>query len=199
MIAVNDERQVFMRKPIAGCFFLAPLLCSAALAAQSAPRGFSEAAKEKLRGLRLLLPDANCSVSAPGAEWKWLASDAKPEKNYLCFNPKTGESYTVSIGVLHDEFSAHVREQVLAGARQAAERSGSKVGNEKCEPAQAPLPGKSWRLYYEVTFKEGIKIGVVLYLVQSAERALLTLQDSTTTGAESLAFAQFVRSLSLLK
>jgi hypothetical protein len=199
MIVVNDERQVPMRKPIAGCLLLAPLLCSAALAGQSAPKGFSEVPKEKLRGLRLLLADAGCSVAAPGAEWTWLASNAQPEKNFLCFNPKTGQSYTLSVGVLHDPFNDHVREQVLACARQAAEARGSKVANEKWAPVQTPLPGRSWRLYYEETFKEGIKLGVVLYLVQTAGPALLSLQDCTTTGAESPAFTQFVRSLSLLK
>jgi len=188
-----------MQALIAGCFSLLPLLCGVALAAQSAPKGFTEVAKDKLRGLKLLLPDADCSLSAPGAEWKWLASDAQPDKNYLCFNPKTGISYSVSSGVLHHEFSAHVRDGILAGARQAAEAGGSKTANEKWEPAQTPLPGKSWRLYYDVTSKGGLKVGVVLYLIQTAEHSLVTLQDSTTTGAEAPAFAQFVKSLSPLK
>jgi hypothetical protein len=183
----------------ANFLFLVPLLACAAWAAQSPPSGFAEVPKEKLDHLKLVLTEANCSLSAPGAEWKWLAPVANPGKKYLCFNSRTGARFAVSIGSLDCGMTAHAREEILANLHKAVEASGAKIGNEKFEPATAPLPGKSWRLSYEETLKQGLKIGSIIYLVQTSETALITLQDSTATGAESPQFLQFVKSLALLK
>jgi hypothetical protein len=186
--------------PVSFCsaLLLISVLSSSAFCGQ-APKGFSEVPKDKLDGLKLVLAEANCSLTAPGAEWKWLTSDAAKGREYLCFNTKTGAGCALSVGKLANEIDAHTREQVANGARQAATASGAKVGNEKYEPAQIPLPGKSWRLYYEVAFKDGAKAGVVFYLVQTAEHVLVTLQESTVTPADSKPFAQFVASLKPLK
>ncbi|MCY3021060.1 MAG: hypothetical protein NTW87_18760 [Planctomycetota bacterium] len=188
-----------MRARTAALLFFVLLPCQGARAGQALPQGFSEVAKEKLDGLKLVLTDANCSLTAPAADWKWLVFDASQGKNYMCFNPKTGAGFTVSLGRLTNDIDAHTRDQVLAAARQSAAASGAKVANEKYEQTQTPLPGNTWRLYHDVLFKQGGKIGVILYLVKTADHTLVTLQDSTTTGAESKTFAQFVASLKPLK
>lgn len=186
-----------MRRPGAGCFFLVLLLCGGALAEQ--PKGFSAVSKDKLDGLKIILEAANCTVTAPGPEWKWLVADASEGKNFLCFNTRTLANYTVSTGWVGHDVNDHTREVFMDGIRQMGAINGAKIGNEKLEPAQTPLPGKSWRLYFEITSKQNIKTGMVLYLVQTADHAIVSLQDAAVMGADSKVFAQFVASLRLLK
>ena len=184
----------------AGCFFLAPLLLGAALAGQSPPKGFSEVPKEKLERLKLVLPDANCALTAPGAEWKWYAADASPGKKYLCFNARTGAGYAVSIGSLDTTRltrtrASRCRPECARRWRPTARKSGTRNSSLRQRPCPASRGGSTTNRHS----KAGLKIGSVIYLVQPAEHALVTLQDSTPDGAESPAFSQFVKALSLLK
>jgi len=168
------------------------------LAVQADPPGFAAVPKEKLDGLRLVLRDANCSLAAPGAEWKWLAHPGGA--NFMCFSTRTGQGFTVSAGNLVNEIDDHTRTEIMDGVKKSAAAQKSVLSNEKFEKCESPIPGKSWRLSYLLTLTGNAKINVVIYVVNPGEHSLVTLQDSMPEGRpEFPAFKHFVASLKTLK
>jgi hypothetical protein len=167
-------------------------------AVQAPPPGFTPVEAAKLEhGLTLTLKDAKCSVEAPDQNWKWLANASA--ENYLCFNTKTGQSFTVSIGKLHNEIDEHTRGEILDGVKKSAAAQKATFSDVKFEKSEVPLPGKSWRLSYLLTLSGGAKITVIIYVVNPGEHALVTLQDSSLDGKDSPAFKKFVSSMKAVK
>jgi hypothetical protein len=172
-------------------------LCAAAFCAQPDPPGFTPVPKEKLDGLRLLLKDHNCSISATSSDRKWLAKSTGT--NYMCYNMISGAGYAVSVGDLVSGITDHVKEEVTEGAKKNAAATGLVMSDEKWEDSAIPIPKKSWRFSYLVTFKNGSKITVIMYLVETSDKTLVTLQDSSVTGVDSPSFKTFVSSLKVAK
>jgi len=185
-----------IRQPASILLWAVALLSAMAWSAQDVPKGYAEVPKEQLKGLTFVVPDGSCSLTAPGPDWKWLVGGDEQHRNYSCFNTRTGISHTVGIGRVKKEINERVRNETQASTRKACEAGGFKVSNEKWEAAAAPVPGKTWRLTYDMT-AGGVTMKVTICLVQTAEHTLVTLQNAAPAGSDSKTFDRFVASLTV--
>src|SRR4051794_20242102 len=92
---------------------LSLLFCMSTSEAGELPRGFAAVGKEKLDGSKLVLQNAGCSLSAPNADWIWIAPAKSADKAFMCFSNKTGAGITVSVGEMANDMDDHTKDELM--------------------------------------------------------------------------------------
>src|SRR5689334_10335961 len=126
-------------------FILCATLLSALalISAAEPPKDYIPVPKESLDKQRLTLTAAGCSLAAPNADWIWLTPPNAKGLNYVCFSTKTGAMIPISIGDMLKGMDAHTQKELTEGSKKAAVKNGATVSNEKFEPSEIPIAGKS--------------------------------------------------------
>jgi hypothetical protein len=165
------------------------------------PPGMKAPAPGRVKGQRLLLPEVEGYLDAPGPGWVWYeqaAAGANGSMGFYCFSSGTGSV----LGVLLEPSKAFLSPKnigaFLANVHRGATKQGGKILKEECIPVAVPNHENVYRLALHAELGDGEERRLVNY-VFSTGTYLTTLMFLGPEEQETQEFKDFCAGLKYRK